>query len=188
MAKKPVKKSKKAGLKARKTRSAKLKSKPARKSLKKKVSAIPKGYQQITPYLIINNATAAIEFYKRVFGAKEVMCMGKPNGKVGHAELKFGDAKIMLADEHPEMQALSPQAFGGSPVSIYFYVKNVDAVVEKAIAAGAKLVRAVENMFYGDRSGAVADPFGYIWYIATHVEDVSKAQIKKRAAELYGNK
>ena len=194
MAKKTVKKTKKQTAKAGK-HTLKLKKKPVRKVLKKKttrkaqkkkVSAIPKGYHSITPYLIIEDASAAIEFYKRAFGAKEVLRMGKPGGKVGHAELKFGDAKIMLADEYPEMQARGPQAFGGSPVSIHLYVKNVDATVEKALAAGGKWLRPIENMFYGDRSGAVVDPFGYTWNIATHVEDVTPAQLKKRAAALFG--
>ncbi|OGT37784.1 MAG: glyoxalase [Gammaproteobacteria bacterium RIFCSPHIGHO2_12_FULL_37_14] len=154
----------------------------------KKVSPIPKGYHSVTPYLIINRAAAAIEFYKKAFAAKEVMRVEHKGGKVGHAELKIGDAKIMLADEFPEMNSRSPQAYGGSPVSLHLYVKNVDDVVSKAISAGATLMRPLENMFYGDRSGTVVDPYGHIWHVATHIEDVTPAKMKKRAAELFDKK
>src|SRR3990167_1963259 len=154
----------------------------------KKVSPIPKGYYSVTPYLIINRAAAAIEFYKKAFAAKEVMRVEHKGGKVGHAELKIGDAKIMLADEFPEMNSRSPQAYGGSPVSLHLYVKNVDDVVSKAISAGATLMRPLENMFYGDRSGTVVDPYGHIWHVATHIEDVTPAKMKKRAAELFDKK
>ena len=122
---------------------------------KKKVSALPKGYNTVTPYIIVNGARKAIAFYKDVFGAKLVLCMDKPNGKIGHAELKFTDSKIMLADEFPEMQALAPKAFGGSPISIHLYVKKVDEVIKKAVSRGAKLLRPAEDMFYGDRSGSI---------------------------------
>lgn len=164
----------------------KAKKKVTKKKLKK-VLPIPKGYHSVTPYLIVNNAAKAIDFYKKVFGAKEIARM-EHSGKVGHAELKIGDAKIMLADEYPEMGARSPVAYGGSPISIYLYVKDVDAVVKLAVRSGAKLTRPVDNMFYGDRSGGITDPFGHIWYVATHVEDVSMAEIKKRAAALFGKK
>jgi len=170
--------------------SLKLKKKPLKTVAKKrkiKVSFIPKGYNSVTPYLIINQAAKAIEFYKKAFGAKEIMRMEKPDGKIGHAELKIGDSKIMLADECPEMGAHSPRATG-TPVGLHLYVKDVDAVVKKAVASKAKLTRAVENMFYGDRSGALEDPFGHHWYISTHIEDVSKAAMKKRAAQLFGKK
>ncbi|OGT34020.1 MAG: glyoxalase [Gammaproteobacteria bacterium RIFCSPHIGHO2_02_FULL_39_13] len=153
----------------------------AKKSVKK-VSAVPVGYNSITPYLIIDRAVDAIQFYKKVFGAKEVMRMGKEDGKIGHAELQIGDTKIMLADEHPEMNARAPQTYGGSPVSIHLYINNVDAVVQRAITEGATLIRPVEDMFYGDRSGGVQDPFGHIWYVSTHVEDVTPAEIRKRLA------
>jgi len=154
---------------------------------KAKVAATPKGYNTVTPYLIIDNAAKAIEFYKQVFGAKEVMRMQKPDGKIGHAELKIGDAKIMLADEYLECDARAPKAFGGSPVSIHLYMKSVDSVVDRAVSAGAKLTRPVENMFYGDRSGMLEDPYGHKWCVSTHIENVSPAQMKKRAAELFGN-
>lgn len=158
-----------------------------RKTAKKKIMAVPKGYNSITPYLIVAEAAKAIEFYKKAFAAKEVMRM-EHSGRVGHAELKLGDAKIMLADECPEMNAQSPKAIGGSPVGIHLYIKNVDDVVQRALSLGASLVRPVETMFYGDRSGALQDPYGHIWYISTHVEDVTPAKIKKRAAELFGKK
>lgn len=176
---------------AKKGVSKKLKQKATKKiavKRKKKVLAVPKGYHSITPYLIINNAAEAIDFYKEAFGAKEVMRMEHPSGKIGHAELKIGDAKIMLADEYPEMDARSPQAYGGSPVGIHLYIKNVDTIVEKAVAAGARVIRPVQNMFYGDRSGALEDPYGHKWHVSTHIEDVSTAKMKKRAAELFGEK
>lgn len=169
MSKKPMKKMKGAR-KAKKVKKA------------KKVSPIRAGYNSVTPYLIVSNAAQAIEFYQTVFGAKQVKIMDQ-NGKICHAELKFGDSKIMIADEFPEMDARSPESFGGSPVSIYLYVKNVDAVVEKALAAGGKVIRPVADMFWGDRSAGLQDPFGYKWYVATHIEDVTPAQLKKRAAE-----
>lgn len=153
----------------------------------KKVSAIPKGYHSITPYLIVKGAKKAIEFYKKALGAKEVMCMEKAKGKIGHAELKIGDSKIMLCDEFHKVGACSPKAYGGSPVGIHLYTKDVDSVVKRAVAAGAKLTRAVEDMFYGDRSGAITDPYGHSWYISTHIENVSPAQMKKRLAE-FGKK
>lgn len=162
------------------------KKKPVKKSIKnKKVSFIPKGYNCVTPYLIVNNAAEAIEFYKKIFGAKQAMRM-EHSGKVVHAELKIGDAKIMLADTCPEMNAHTPEKFGGSPVSILIYTKNVDAVISNALSAGATLVREAQNMFFGDRSGTITDPFGHTWTVSTHIEDVSPAQLKKRAAQLFG--
>lgn len=145
------------------------------------VKAIPEGYHSITPYLYMSNAREAIEFYKRAFGAVELFRMDGENGKIGHAELKFGDSPIMLADEHPEMGARSPQTIGGSPMSLLFYVEQVDEVVERAVKEGATLVRAVENQFYGDRMGGVTDPFGHTWFVATHVEDVPPEELQKRA-------
>lgn len=151
--------------------------------MKNNVKPIPEGYNSITPYLIVGNAAQAIEFYKQAFDAIEVMRMGKPGDKIGHAELKIGDSKIMLADEYPEMDAKSPKAYGGSPVGIHLYVADVDATVKKALTAGAKLTKPVETMFFGDRSGAIEDPYGHKWYISTHVEDVSLDEIKARAAK-----
>ena len=195
MAKKSVLKKKKKVLSAKKHSSKKMVKKTAKKTAKKatvkrkkKVLAIPKGYHSVTPYLIVNGGVRAIEFYKKAFGAKATICMQHEDGKIGHAELKIGDSFIMLGDECPEMKAFDPGHFGGSPVSLHLYVKNVDKVVENAVKAGAKLIRPVEDMFYGDRCGGVEDPYGHKWYIATHIQDLTPAQIKKRAQELYGKK
>jgi len=147
-----------------------------------KPKSIPDGYHSATPYLIVNDAAAAIEFYKKAFGATELMRMPKPNGKIGHAEIKIGDSPIMLADEAPEVGARSPRTIGGSPVSILLYVDDVDSTFTKAVNGGAKVQRPVADQFYGDRTGGVEDPFGHLWYIATHVEDVSPEEMKKRAA------
>jgi len=149
-----------------------------------KVNFIPKGYHAVTPYLCVKGAAQAIEFYKRAFGAKEIMRMPGPNGTIGHAEIQINNCRIMLADEFPEMNFRSPQAFGGTPVGINLYVKNVDAIAKRVVAAGAKLLRPVADQFYGDRSCSVEDPFGHVWHIATHVKDVSMREMKKRAAAL----
>jgi len=146
------------------------------------VKAIPDGYHNVTPYLHIRGAGAAIDFYKGVFGAKEIMRMPGPIGQVMHAELKIGDSIIMLADENPKVGAMSPQTAGGISVSLLLYVENVDDVVQKAEDSGAKLLRPVQNQFYGDRSGTLIDPFGHMWTVATHVEDVSPEEMKKRMA------
>jgi PhnB protein len=146
------------------------------------VKPIPEGYHTVTPYLIVKNAARAIEFYKKAFGATELMRMAEPSGRIGHAEIRIGDSPIMLADEVPEMGFRSPESFGGSPVSILLYVEEVDAVFNQAVAAGAKVQRPVADQFYGDRTGGVTDPFGHIWYIATHKEDVSPEEMRKRAA------
>ena len=145
----------------------------------------PDGYHTATPYLIVRDAARAIDFYKHTFGAKELMRF-EHDGKIGHAEIKIGNSPIMLADEHPDMGARSPQSLGGSPISILLYVENVDEVVAHAIAAGAKLQRPVEDKFYGDRSGSVEDPFGHTWHISTHKEDVPLEEMHKRAAKLAG--
>ena len=146
------------------------------------VKPIPDGYPIVIPYLYVKGAAKAIEFYKSVFGAAERVRMPGPNGSVGHAELKLGDSMIMLSDEHPTMGALGPQSVGGSPVTLHVYATDVDAVVKKALAAGATLERPVKDQFYGDRSGLLVDPFGHKWYVATHVEDVSPDEMKKRMA------
>ena len=148
------------------------------------VKPIPDGYPQVTPYLCVDGAAAAIEFYGKVFGAKERMRMPGPDGKVGHAELEIGDSLIMLADEHPEMGVLGPKTIGGSPVTISIYVEDVDDVFERAVGAGAKELRGVENQFYGDRSGQFEDPFGHRWSVGTHVEDVPPDEMAKRAAAM----
>lgn len=170
-------------------KSTKLKKKTVKKKLskpaRKKVPYIQKGYHSIIPYLIIDGCDDAIQFYKKAFGAKELFRMEKPDGKISHAELKIGDAKIMLCDTCPEMNAYSPEKYDGSPVGIHLYIKKVDDVVKKAIKLGAKLERSVETMFYGDRSGTLKDPFGHTWYVSTHVENVTPAQVKKRAKELF---
>ena len=147
-----------------------------------KVKPIPEGYHTATPYLIVKDAARAIEFYKKAFGATELMRMPGPGGKIGHAEIKIGDSPIMLADELPGMGFRSPESLGGSPISILLYVEDVDVVFSEALAAGAKVQRPVADQFYGDRTGGVTDPFGHVWYIATHKEDVSPEEMKKRAA------
>lgn len=150
-----------------------------------KAKPIPDGYNRITPYLCVRDAARAIEFYKKAFGATEVGRMADPEGKVAHAELKIAGEKIMLADEFPEMGGRSPHTLGGSPVTIHLYVEDVDAVAKQAVAAGAKVQRPVEDQFYGDRAGKFEDPFGHLWYIATHKEDVSEEEMKKRAAAMF---
>jgi len=147
-----------------------------------KVKPIPEGHHGVTPYLILSGASEAIAFYKKALGAEEVMRLADPGGKVHHAEISIGGSRIMLADEHPEIQALSPKTVGGSPVSIHLYVEDVDGAVERAVAAGAKLVRPVADQFYGDRVGGIEDPFGYRWFIATHQEDPTMDEIRRRAA------
>jgi PhnB protein len=143
---------------------------------------IPEGYHSVTPYLIVTGAASAIEFYKHAFGAKELMRIPHPDGRVGHAELQIGDSRIMLADEFPEMGARSPMTLGGTPVGIQLYVDDVDAVTTRALAAGAKTLRPVKDQFYGDRSGTLSDPFGHQWTISTHKEDVSLEEMQRRAA------
>lgn len=150
------------------------------------VKPIPPGYHTVTPYLVVDGAAAAIEFYKQAFGATELFRMDQPNGRVGHAEIKIGDSPIMLADEHPQMGARGPKTIGGCPITIMLYVEDVDAVYARAVAAGAQPDRPVQNQFYGDRSGSVDDPFGYKWYIATHVEDVPAEELQRRAAAAAG--
>ena len=142
---------------------------------------IPEGYRTVTPYLIVKGAAEAIEFYKRAFGATELLRMADPHGRVGHAEIKIGDSVIMLADEHPAMGYRAPHSLGGSSVSILLYLEDVDAVFERALKAGAKAQRPVANQFYGDRTGTLEDPFGQVWTVATHVEDVPPEEMRRRA-------
>jgi PhnB protein len=151
-----------------------------------KTNYIPAGYHSVTPYLIIAGAEQAIEFYKQAFGATELMRFGAPNGKIGHAEIKIGDSIVMLADEHPEMDARAPQAFGGTPVGLGIYVEDVDAVVARSLSLGAKLTKPVQDQFYGDRSGTITDPFGHKWTVATHKEDITPEEIQRRVAALPG--
>ena len=150
------------------------------------VKPIPDGYPQLTPYLAVNGAAAAIEFYSKVFGATERMRMPAPEGKVGHAELQIGDSVVMLADEFPEMGNRGPKTIGGSPVTLSVYVEDVDSVFDRALRAGATQIRPLENQFYGDRTGMFEDPFGHRWSIATHVEDVPPDEMERRAAEMMG--
>lgn len=146
------------------------------------VKPIPDEYPRIMPYLIVDGAAAAMEFYKSVFGATERMRMPGPDGRIGHAELEIGESVIMLADEHPEMGIRGPKAIGGTPVTLHVYVEDSDAAFERAVNAGAASLRPMENQFYGDRSGQFEDPFGHKWNVATHVEDVPPDEMEKRAA------
>jgi PhnB protein len=145
------------------------------------VKPIPQGYHTVTPYLIVKDAARAIDFYKKAFGATEVMRMAAPGGKVGHAEIKVGDSPVMLADEFPDMGIRGPQSLGGSPVSLLLYVEDVDARFRQALAAGATVLKPLKDQFYGDRSGTLTDPFGHVWTLATHKEDVSPEEMHRRA-------
>jgi PhnB protein len=151
------------------------------------VSPIPEGYPRLSPYLCIDGAARAIDFYTEVLGATVKMRMDGPDGKIGHAELTLGDSILMLADEYPDMGFLSPNRIGGTAVTLHTYVDDVDAVFERALAAGAKSLRPVENQFYGDRSGQFEDPFGHRWNVASHVEDVDPDEMARRAAEFTEN-
>ena len=149
----------------------------------KKVSPIPAGYHSVTPYLSIRGAAQAIDFYKKALGAKEIMRMPGPDGKVGHAELQIGDSRVMLADEYEAIGFLSPQARGGTTVTLHVYVKDCDAMMTRATAAGAKVTRPAQDQFYGDRTGSIEDPFGHVWHFATHKENLSMSELKRRAAQ-----
>jgi PhnB protein len=148
------------------------------------VQAIPTGYAGVTPYLIIRDAARAIDFYKKAFGATELMRFPGPDGAIGHAEIKIGDGVVMLADESPEMGHKSPQTLGGTPISLLFYVPDVDARFASAVAAGGTVKNPLKDQFYGDRSGTITDPFGHIWTIATHTEDVSADEMQRRMAAM----
>lgn len=149
------------------------------------VKPIPDEYPRVMPYLIVDGAAAAIDFYGSVFGATERGRMPAPAGKIGHAELEIGDSMIMLADESPEMDAVGPRSVGGTPVSLLVYVEDVDSVFDRAVQAGAKPLAAVDDKFYGDRSGQFEDPFGHRWNVATHVEDVPPDEMTKRMEAMY---
>jgi PhnB protein len=150
------------------------------------VNPIPDGYPQVMPYLTVDGASAAIDFYTTVFGAKERLRMPAPDGKVGHAELEIGDSVVMLADAFADMGNQTPAALGGTPVTVMVYVADVDAVFDRALKAGATEERKVENQFYGDRAGQFVDPFGHKWFVATHVEDVAPEEVAKRATAMGG--
>jgi PhnB protein len=147
------------------------------------VKPIPEGYHVVTPYLIVKGALRAIEFYKKAFGASEVARFDGPDGKIGHAEIRIGDSPVMLADEYPDMGFRSPQSLGGAGVSLMIYVEQVDDMFARALSAGAKQLRAVQDQFYGDRSGTLEDPFGHVWTLSTHIEDVPPDELRKRAQE-----
>jgi PhnB protein len=144
------------------------------------VKPIPDGYHSVTPYLIIKDAARALEFYKKAFGATERLRMCGPDGKIAHAEIEIGGSAIMLGEESPQSGCKGPQMLGGSPVGLCVYVPNVDAIAKQAVAAGATEVRPVQDQFYGDRSGTFHDPFGHVWTIATHIEDVSPDEMDRR--------
>ena len=143
------------------------------------VKPIPNGYHSVQPYLYFNGAADAIAFYTKAFGATERLCMLNKDGKVGHAEIEIGDSCVMIADENQAVGAFSTEHYGGAPMSLMIYVEDCDAVYEKALAAGAKSLREPADQFYGDRMAGIADPFGFHWFIGTHIRDVSKEQLEQ---------
>lgn len=151
------------------------------------VKPIPEGYHSVTPYLIVKGAADALEFYKKAFGAIELFRM-EHEGRVGHAEIKIGDSPLMLADEFPEMGYVSPKTLGGTPVSLMIYVEDVDTIYKQAIGAGGVELKALQDQFYGDRSGTLTDPFGHVWTVSTHKEDVTPEEMDKRLANLHASK
>ncbi|MCA1829740.1 MAG: VOC family protein [Myxococcales bacterium] len=146
-----------------------------------KVKPIPDGYHSVTPYLIVDGAARALEFYRKAFGAEEMYRFPRQDGRIGHAEFRVGNSVVMIADEHPEIGARGPKSIGGTPISLMVYVEDVDKVFDRAVQAGATVERAVATQFYGDRTGGIVDPFGHKWYLATHVEDVPPDEMQKRA-------
>jgi len=150
-----------------------------------KAKPVPDGHRTVAPYLAIKNAVSALEFYQKAFGAKETYRLVLPDGRLGHAEIRLGDSLIMLADEFPELGGKAPESLGGSPVSIHLYVEDVDAFVKRAVAEGARLLKPVADQFYGDRSGQLEDPYGHLWWVATHKEDVVPEEMQKRVRALF---
>jgi PhnB protein len=178
------KKVKKKGTLDRRQKAGEIEDRRQEEMMTNKVKPVPEGYHTATPYMIAKNAAAAIEFYKKAFGATVLEMICDENGAVRHAEFKIGDSPFMITDENPEYPAwLSPQSRGGTPVHIYLYVEDADAVFKRAIEAGATQLLPVQDQFYGDRSGGVTDPFGHVWYVATRIEEVSPEEIQKRAAQ-----
>jgi PhnB protein len=149
---------------------------------------IPEGYHSVTPYLIVDGAAQAIDFYRLAFGAEELLRLEAPGGRVGHAEVRIGDSPVMLADEAPDQGAVGPKTLGGCGVGIMLYVEDVDSVFARAVEAGAEVVRPLQDQFYGDRSGTVRDPFGHLWTVGSHVEDVSDEEVKRRMDALYAQR
>lgn len=165
----------------KKTATARKVAKRSALSNRKIVKPIPDGYHAVTAYLAIGGAAPAIDFYKKAFGARELMRVPAPNGKIGHAELRIGDCRVMLADEYADLDFLGPRSRGGSTVNLHLYVKDSDATVARAVAAGARVRRPVKDEFYGDRTGTIEDPYGHVWHVATRKENLTKAQLRKRA-------
>ena len=153
-----------------------------------KIAPIPDGYHSVTPYLVVHDGARAIEFYQQAFGAREIMRMAGPDGKIGHAEIQIGDSRIMLGDECPRQKTRSPVSLGGTPTGICLYVEDCDAIFAKAVALGGKMVHPLQDQFYGDRSGTLTDPFGHLWTVATHKEDVTPEEMRKRMAAMCGSK
>lgn len=147
------------------------------------VKPIPDRFHSVTPYLFVDNGAKALEFYQKAFGGEELFRMNDPSGRIGHAEVKIGNSIIMLSDEYPEMDARGPNSLGGTPIGLYVYVQDVDAVFSRAIQAGGRVVKPVADQFYGDRCGALKDPFGHLWTLATHKEDLTREELDKRAQE-----
>jgi PhnB protein len=152
------------------------------------VKKIPDGHNSVSPYLIVNGAARALDFYARAFGATELFRHGAPDGRIGHAEIRIGDTVVMVADEFPDFDAHGPRKFGGSPVSLHVYVEDVDAVAARAVAAGATVKRPVADQFYGDRLGTLEDPFGHTWHVSTHIEDVAPDELDRRARKAMAEK
>lgn len=149
------------------------------------VSPIPPGYHTLTPYLIVDNAAAAMDFYQKAFGAVEILRLSGPEEKIGHAELQIGNSRFMLADEHPIMGFVGPNTLGGTTISLLVYVPDVDGVYHQAIKAGAKMLKPIQDQFYGDRSGSIVDPFGHIWTLATRKEEITNEEIKERMTKMF---